>query len=323
MPITTIGSYAPTLQEFINHWTAVNAAPGSAPLTLKGGFTLTDLAADRDEILAAINSVIAQDNAAVIASGNLANLKADLRTRMIQFRKWVTGYLPGTGYVRSLPDTPAPTAVESRFLDPLQSMLSLWTAINADGTLSGVPVPVTLAGDYVLATFAADLAAVRVAYGASKSAQEQATLLRKQRDTLLKPAETRLKQYRDVIPARFDAASAFVASLPALSPAPGATPDPVELTAAWDPATGSARLNWTASSATTLAHYSVRACAGTKYRAADEFPVADIAPGTLFLSTGDGLPVPGASVVYRVYVVLSTGNERGSNDAPVTRPAAV
>ncbi len=322
MPITTIGSYAPTLQEFINHWTAVNATLGNAPLTLKGGYTLANLVADRDEITAAINSVIARNNAAAVASGDLVNLKTAARTRVIQFRKWAAGYLPGTGYVRSLPDTPTPTAVESRFVDPLQTLLSLWTAINEDPTLSGVPLPVTLAGDYVLADFAADLTALRAAYSVSKGAQEQATLLRKQRDTLLKPAMERLKQYRDVVLARFDANSAFAASLPALSPPPGATPDPVEVTAVWDAATGRAVLNWTASPAATLARYSVRACMGARYKAADEFIVADLAPDTRTLSTLDGLPVPGTFVVYRVYVVLTTGNERGSNDAPVTRPAA-
>jgi hypothetical protein len=319
MPITGVGSYPPTMQEFINHWTQVNIALGASPLTLRGGYALANFTADRTAIITAINAVITQDNLAQTAAGNLFNSKTALRNRLIQFRKWVGGYLPGSGYANALPVAPPFAASESKFLDPFQDALTLWTTINADATLTGVPLPLTLSGPYVLATFTADLTALRTAYITGKNADEQATLLRKQRDVLLRPAELRMKQYREVIPARFDPTSPFVASLPALTPPPGSTPEPVEVNAAWNVALNKAVLNWTPSAAPNLAHYSVRACTGTVYKVSNEFAVLDLPPGTLTLATLAGLPVPGAKAVYRVYVVLTTGNERGSNNAPVVR----
>jgi hypothetical protein len=45
MPITGIGSFPPTMQEFINHWTQVNATLGATPLTLRGGWSLLQVVA--------------------------------------------------------------------------------------------------------------------------------------------------------------------------------------------------------------------------------------------------------------------------------------
>lgn len=322
MPITTMGSYAPTMQEFINHWQSVNATLGSKPLTLKGDYAVDAFSADRVAIVNAINRVIGHGNVAVTASGDLAALKPTVRQRVIQFRRWVLGYLPGTGYARSLPDTPAMTSVESRFLDPLQAALNLWTTIDADAALTEVALPITLAGNYTAASFRADLDAVRAGYVALKDAQENDTLGRKQRDTLFRPAEQRMKQYRDIILARFDADSPFVRSLPALSPPPGTTPAPVEATGEWEPIAGRALLAWTPSTNPNLERYSVRACAGTTYKTAHEFIVADLPPDTLSLQTLTGLATPGSKAVYRVFVVVASANERGSNDVALTRPEA-
>ena len=35
--------------------------------------------------------------------------------------------------------------------------------------------------------------------------------------------------------------------------------------------------------------------------------------------THDGLPTPGATGLYRIYVILTTGNEKGSNTVAITR----
>lgn len=319
MPITTIGSYPPTMQEFINHWTQVNASLGAAPLTLRGGYTLANFTAERNAIIISLNAVIAADNTAQTTASALAIQRAAITPRAIQFRKWVQGYLVGTVYPAALPVAPRPDAVESKFLDPLQDIFNLWTTINADASLTGVPLPLTLTGGYVVATFTTELTTLRTAFLNAKNAAEQATFVRKQRDLLLPPAEQRIKQYRTIIQARF-AGTAFENSLPALSPPPGATPDPVMLTGAWDTALGKAVFNWTASANATLASYSLRACTGSTYRAVDEFVVADLPAGTTTFQTLSGLPLPGNRAVYRVYVVLTTGNERGSNNAAILRP---
>ena len=76
---------------------------------------------------------------------------------------------------------------------------------------------------------------------------------------------------------------------------------------------------WSASTNPNLAHYSVRT-APAPYRAADESVVADVGPGFTTFSTDSGLLAPGSVAQFKVYVVLTTGNENGSNTVSVTHP---
>ncbi len=46
--------------------------------------------------------------------------------------------------------------------------------------------------------------------------------------------------------------------------------------------------------------------------------VATLPPGTLSFSTNAGLTVPGSTMGFKVYVKLTTGNEKGSNAITVT-----
>jgi hypothetical protein len=320
MPISGIGSYAPTMQEFINHWTAVNATLGATPLTLRGTYTLAMFTTDRTSIITAVNNTISATNTAQITAGALEAQKANLLLRAIQFRKWVEGYLPGSPYEQALPVAPKIGAAESKFLDPLQDILNLWGTINGDAAITGVPLPITLSGGYVVATFTTDLNNLRGAFVAAKNASEQATLVRRQRDVLLKPAEQRIKQYRDVIQARYLPTDPFVQSLPALSPAPGSTPDPVQVSGGWNSTAQEVQLQWQPSPNPKLAAYEVRGCIGSVYKAENAFVIANIKEGTTAWSGIEGVEFPSAKCVYRVYVLLTTGNERGSNDVAVIRP---
>ena len=54
MAISSIASYLPTMQEFIDHWTAVNTSISPTVLTLLGGYAVADFTADRDAIDAAL-----------------------------------------------------------------------------------------------------------------------------------------------------------------------------------------------------------------------------------------------------------------------------
>ena len=69
-----------------------------------------------------------------------------------------------------------------------------------------------------------------------------------------------------------------------------------------------------------LDHYSVRTAPGPKYKAVDESVVAEVAKTLTHFSTNKGLVAPGATALFRVYVVLMTANEKGSNTVSVTRP---
>lgn len=53
----------------------------------------------------------------------------------------------------------------------------------------------------------------------------------------------------------------------------------------------------------------------------DDITIGTIEPGDpLELLTLAGLETPGATALYRVFVILTTGNEKGSNTVAITRP---
>jgi hypothetical protein len=130
-----------------------------------------------------------------------------------------------------------------------------------------------------------------------------------------------LKLYRAKLPTKFPAGHALLDSLPDLTPAAGHTPDAVEVTAVWDAAAVKGKITWTESPEATLSHYEVRGVAGDVYVSADETLLASVAPADAreFL-TDFALSVPGVVAGFKVYVVLTTGNERGSEAVFVTRP---
>ena len=55
------------------------------------------------------------------------------------------------------------------------------------------------------------------------------------------------------------------------------------------------------------------------YKAADKSVVAELPAGTLTYSMNEGLGVSTATALFRVYVVLTMYNERGSNTVVVAR----
>jgi hypothetical protein len=107
-------------------------------------------------------------------------------------------------------------------------------------------------------------------------------------------------------------------SLPRLTPLPGHTPDPVVLSGVWNGTTLKADLSWTASADPDLESYVVRRSGATPYNTNTELVVATLPPETLTHSTDAGLQAEGASMGFKVYVKLTTGNERGSNAVTVT-----
>lgn len=104
------------------------------------------------------------------------------------------------------------------------------------------------------------------------------------------------------------------------TPVHGSTPDPVVLTGEWDSTSNEAKLTWTASDNPNLERYSIRYVTGDDYEDRLESTLASIekdAPREL--TTTQGFAEPGAKVAFKVYVILTTGNERGSNAVVVER----
>src|SRR5207237_10416851 len=82
MPISTIASYLSTMQQVIDHWTAVNTAISPTVLTLSGGYTVANFTTARTAIATAITAIETPDNARQMAATDEDIKRANLRARI-------------------------------------------------------------------------------------------------------------------------------------------------------------------------------------------------------------------------------------------------
>jgi hypothetical protein len=318
MPIGNIEAVIPTMTEFIAHWNQVNSDL-PAPLVLPGGYTVATLTTDRTAFQDLMIAVEVADNARQVNASSRDFQKAAMKERLRQFRGTVQGQLAGSTYVKGLPKLPTTNAKEQAFLRALEDASNLWSRVNATPP-AGFTGPLILTGAYPVATFKTDLTALRTIYNTVGTTDEQASFARKERDAMIPLIKARLVQYRKAVAGAFAAPNPNIASLPLVYPPAGATPDPVNLAGVWDVSGTEADLTWSASTNPALDHYSVRYHPGPTYKAAEEQAVAVVPAGTHLFETDHGLPTAGSSAWFKVYVVLSTGNEKGSNAVKVVRP---
>ncbi len=276
--------------------------------------------ADRGAVEDAIIAIEDLENARETAAANRDTLKAALRTKLGQFRAMLRATLPGSKYPAAAPRMPPPTSVESKFLAAFDDMLSLWTRINADGAIPGFTPPLVIGG-YTIATFTTELASMRSGFVGVTTAENDLDIGRKGRDSLLKPARERMVQYRAAVEAVLGPTHPLTLSLPILFPAPGSTPAAVTLSGNWNAAAFQAELFWTASSDPDLQEYEVRMTPGTTYDANNATVAGNVpASGAQTLLTSAGLANPGNTASFKVFVILTTSNESGSNTVTITRP---
>jgi len=318
MPTIPIYTFVPKVNLFIAHWTSVNTAYGSA-LTLPGGYTVGGLTTDRDSLNTLFTAVEPADNAFQIACAARDTQKATAREKLRQFRMTVQGLLAGSSYVNSLPVLWGNTAKEQDVLRKMRDMKDIWTQINASPP-AGFTAPLVLSGPFTLANHNTALGALTTAYAACGTAAVGAGLARDNRNALINAVIDKLVIYRKAVQGIFPAGSPLIESLPSLYPPAGSTPKAVNLSAVWNAGTDMADLTWSASDNPDLDHYAIRYHPGPKYKAAEEQAVDTVAAGTTTLATDYGLAASGSMSLFKVYVVTSTGNEKGSNSVKVIRP---
>lgn len=96
--------------------------------------------------------------------------------------------------------------------------------------------------------------------------------------------------------------------------------DPVTLSGAWGTTpTPAAYLSWTPSTNVNLQVYQLRGCNGPDYIDDEANVITNMAPTTLTVPTLFGLVDPGDQSTFKVFVILSTGNQAGSNAVTITR----
>ncbi len=319
MPFSGPSSYLSTIDEFIGHWTDVDAAlPPLNPLVLTALYSLGSLQADRDALAVRITELTQAIN---VVEGNRTDRdlqRPPMKARMRQLGNFINGFIPDSVYTGQVPRLIADRANSGKWINAMDDHEHLWTTIEASPPAGFVP-PISLNGPYLIAAFSADVLALKGVYTSLTQAEQDEDRERDERDELYLAVRARLVQYRRAVPGLFPKDHPLVTSLPKLTPPKGHTPDAVVLSGSWNMVTSLADLSWTASVDPDLLHYQVRRSGATPYSTATELVVDTLPPGTLTLSTAEGLPTNGATMGYKVYVVLTTGNEKGSNAVSVTR----
>lgn len=320
MPFSGPSSYLPTTDEFIAHWTDVNAALAPSNLTLSGPFNLASLTTARGNLATSITELEAAINALEGHRTDRDNQKAAIKERMRQLGFTVRGILADSANVGQIPELPEFRANPGKWIIAMDDFAHIWTTINATPPAGFTP-PLLLTGAYTAAMFATDVAALKTTFTGISTSEVDVDRERDERDQIYFAIRDQLVRYRDAVQGAFAEGHALIESLPRLTPLPGHTPDPVVLSGEWDEAKLEASLTWTASSDPDLASYSIRRSGATPYDASTETVVTSVLPGVLSLETVAGLGTPGSSMGFKVYVVLSTGNERGSNAVTITHPS--
>jgi hypothetical protein len=321
MPISGPSSYVPTLNLFIPHWVDVNLILGAGgPLVLEDGTTIAILTGYRDQLDGFRASIEAKLNDVQIGSGDVLLKKTALLARIGEFNRKVRGTIGSSPYAAALPDVPGITAAQGNFLGPLDDMAALWAKINA-ATIPGFTGPLLLPGGYAVATFLTELAALKTAYATESAAEHEVGLERKLRDAIQVKASAALVLYRKAVAGAFAENDPHVLSLPAVTPQPGSTPDAVTANISWDATQLKAKITWSASTEANLFQYEIRFCPGPNYSTETEVVVGNILPTDPreFL-TDAGLAASGNISSFKVYVITTLSNEKGSNTVTITRP---
>ena len=318
MPISSPSSYLPTADEFIAHWTGANAELGAAgPILLAGGMSLASFTALRGTLQTQRAQVESARNGLEGSRGDLEATKTALLARLNQFNAKVRSLSPGTRWEPLLPKAFNVSEGMGRVIRPLDDLADVWTRYDAD------VAPVTLPGGYFIDDFTDQLAALKLLYTATSSAAVALRLARGKRNETQEKIHEVLRQYRSRIPAEFLPGSAIFETLPRLSPLPGSTPDPVQLAGSYHVPTQQALLTWDAPADPSVVKLEVRGNVGPEFEAEDEILLATVLPAGPHTWTGPlGLDTPGTAVSFKVFTLTAEGNQRGSNEVTITRPAA-
>jgi hypothetical protein len=352
MAYTGPGSVVTLADEFIAHWESVNATLGVGSISVVvDGTTTAKLVEDLIELrenyfgvqsnpgtspvmappAPQFPSVQALRNQEETSRDAAENARISVTEAISAFNRKVRGSLAHTTFPNSLPEAPSARDGSSLILQAAEDMLSVWTSINAipAGPLFTPPLlanymvtGTSTAATLSLAQATARVEELRSALTGIIHATNGLQAMRPLRDNLwdreIRPI---LVAYRSKIIGEYPPEHPFVESLPNIYPAPGHTPDPVNLTGTFNETTNEGEYAWSASTDPDLDRYEVRQSPGPDYEPDASTVIATVPPaGPLTLNTTAGFETPGQTSSVKVYVVLTTDNERGSNTVTLTRP---
>lgn len=197
-----------TIDKFLAHWAAANAALSPGELTLSGGYSRSgapnSLVNDRDVVAAAMEAVQVQTNLLTVAQSARDIARVPLGRRFIQFSSAINAFLPGSRYLQSVPITPQLDQSPGAWHEAMDNLSNLWDAVDANTPpVPGFTPPLVLAGGYDLAAFSADSEALNLSFSSVSTFEQEAEQARAVRNAAFAAVYERLKQYRLVVQALF------------------------------------------------------------------------------------------------------------------------
>jgi hypothetical protein len=217
MPLTSIESYPPTMQEFIAHWTRVNASQPQ-PLVLIDGATLATLTTMRDEVMENITAVTQAVEAQSTARAAYQAQRARVHGFMDMFRRAAAYRLAGKPYASRVPRLPSNSKDDADMFKAGDEILYVWGEANAEAS-GGTLTPLLLQDGTTLADFNLNLEHLRNLQAGCINAAGDADTARARRDALLPQVRTLLLDYRKASLSLFARESPTVQTLPAVTPA--------------------------------------------------------------------------------------------------------
>ena len=325
MAISGNSTYIPTMDEFLAHWGLCNAALGASPLVVvPPGKALVNVAAfdgQRTGLLVAQTAVQSALNDREIARGDINLKKTALLARLNEFNHVMDAFYQGTKFYAAKPYAPSATMGQEGITAPLIDMMTLWEKMNAGPAPAGVTLPLRLSDNYDQGQMASEISALQFAYRAERTAEQDVTTDRAQRNKLQDAAYEVMKAYRQTVPARLANNQQLVDTMPRLTPEPGHTPEPVQASGTFT-APSTSHIVHTASNEPTLSHYELEGCNGAEFRADDAVNLGRHEPNEANeFTVAFGLTQPGTAASFKVFVVLTTGNRAGSATVVIQRPA--
>ena len=323
MPLMGHYSFPGAMDEFLAHWSAVDAAlvaagGAASGLVVRGGVGRPGFLALSGELRAKLAVLEAKDVGERIAAREILLRREVLLGWMGTFydtvRLWWEGR-PEGALVVPLPNTGA--ALE-KVLRAARAVARLWERVDAGSAPAGMALPLRVGAAPGLdrAGFLLLLQGLEDARETQEAAAFEVSALRVERDALEVQVRKVLGAYVRAVPALLAADHPLLGSVPRISPLPGHTPEPVAVQAVWVPEEQAGKISWEASDDAALDHYEVRWCPGETYDKKEErlaLSVNKDADRMALVPQGRfGLVGPGAEASFKVYVVLTTDNERGS-----------
>lgn len=293
MPLCGPVSFLPVTDELLAHWTAVDTTLGaSGPITLYGGMNRAALRDLRSRLVQAQREVAEIRRTRAAEKRDLQALSISIDRRLAQFNQKVTEW----GKSASSPDEAA----------------AVWLELERSGGAFNLPTR------YGRLDFVTDLSARKLIENALTSAERMLMMVRGHRDSLQDQLHAFVALYREQVSDVLAKGHELLGTLPLLSLPRGHLPEAVDLHGMWDGK--AALLRWEAANEYDLVRYDIRGMAGAEYEVEDEMPVASIAAGEpCELVTSFELEESAAVTSFRVYAVLASGHERGSQPVVVER----